>query len=97
MSTFPWKEWIPGALNDQQLGELIGLGFIENAGGDSPDYSSFDLRLDDEGYEMVQGSVKPQGGGYEQFLRASRALLAAFSSTAIRPQCLSRRRPMFSS
>src|ERR1035441_5534965 len=68
MSTFPWKEWIPGALNDQQLGELIGLGFIENAGGDSPDYSSFDLRLDDEGYEMVQGSVKPQGGGYEQFL-----------------------------
>jgi dCTP deaminase len=68
MSTFPWKEWIPGALNDQQLGELIGLGFIENAGGCSPDYSSFDLKLDDEGYEMVQGSVKPQGGGYEQFL-----------------------------
>jgi dCTP deaminase len=69
MSTFPWKEWIPGALNNQQLQTLIGQGFIENAAGCSPDYSSIDLRLDGDVYEMVQGSVKPQGAAYEHFLR----------------------------
>ncbi len=68
MSTSPWKEWIPGALNDRQLQEMITRGFIENANGCSIDYSSFDLRLSDVGYEMLRGSVKPQGGGYEHFL-----------------------------
>lgn len=61
MSTVPWKEWIPGALNDQQLQTLIDQDFIENAAGCSLDYSSIDLRLDGDAYEMVQGSVKPQG------------------------------------
>jgi hypothetical protein len=68
-NTYPWNEWIPGALNDSQLAELIDAGIIENAVGCAPDFSSFDLTLDDDAYEMVQGSVKPQGGGYEQFLR----------------------------
>jgi len=66
--TVPWKEWIPGALNDSQLNQMIAMGFVENAAGCSVDYSSFDLRLGSEGYEMMRGSVKPQGGGYEQFL-----------------------------
>jgi dCTP deaminase len=68
-NTYPWNEWIPGSLNDSQLAELIDAGIIENAVGCAPDFSSFDLTLDDGAYEMVQGSVKPQGGGYEQFLR----------------------------
>ena len=69
----PWKDWIPGALNDSQLGQLISTGSIENAAGCKTDYSSFDLTLDDEGYEMLQGSVKPQGMGYEHFLKAKTA------------------------
>jgi dCTP deaminase len=73
MSTGPWKEWIPGALNDCQLRGLIGSGLIEKAELDAVDYSSLDLRLDDEGYEMVQGSIKPQGGGYEHFLTSQPA------------------------
>ena len=69
----PWKDWIPGALNASQLNQLISTGSIENAGDCKIDYSSFDLRLGDEGYEMLQGSVKPQGSGYEQFLNTGTA------------------------
>jgi len=68
MTATPWKEWIPGALNDNQLRQMISMGFIENATGCSIDYSSFDLTLTGEGYLMVKGSVKPQGGGYEHYL-----------------------------
>jgi dCTP deaminase len=69
MSTVPWKEWIPGALNDRQLQTLIDQSFIENASGCAVDYSSIDLRLDGDAYEMIEGSVKPQGWAYEEFLR----------------------------
>ena len=65
----PLNEWIPGALNDCQLKQLIDQEFIENAQGCTLDYSSFDLRLDKDVYEMLQGSVKPHGGGYERFLK----------------------------
>ncbi len=69
MNSSPWKEWIPGALNDRQLKQLIDGGFIKNAVGCGIDYSSFDLSLDRDVYEMVEGSVKPHGRGYEQFLK----------------------------
>lgn len=72
MNASPWKEWIPGALNDRQLKQLIDGGFIKNAVGCGIDYSSFDLRLDRDVYEMVEGSVKPHGGGYEQFLKTQK-------------------------
>src|SRR5665213_3612301 len=77
--TAPWKEWIPGALNDFQLRELITQGFIEHAEDCKPDYSSFDLRLGNEGYKMLKGSIKPQGGGYGQFLSSNSAFAAPLS------------------
>jgi dCTP deaminase len=66
--TAPWKEWIPGALTDIQVKALIQDGCIENAQTSEVGYSSFDLTLDDEGWEMVRGSVKPFGGGFSNFL-----------------------------
>src|ERR1039458_5513257 len=72
MNASPWKEWIPGALNNRQLKQLIDGRFIKNAVGCGIDYSSFDLRLDRDVYEMVEGSVKPHGGGYEQFLKTQK-------------------------
>jgi dCTP deaminase len=69
MNSAPWKKWIPGALNDRQLTLLIKQGFIENAAGCGIDYSSFDLTLGKDFYEMIEGSVKPFGGRYEEFLK----------------------------
>src|SRR5208283_4897998 len=64
----PWKEWIPGALTDKQVRALIQADYIENAQAPGVDYSSFDLTLDNEGWEMIRGSVKPFGGGFSNFL-----------------------------
>ena len=61
--TVPWKDWIPGALTKIQVKALVQDGCIENAQASAIDYSSFDLTLDDKGWEMVRGSVKPFGGG----------------------------------
>ncbi|MGB8367873.1 MAG: 2'-deoxycytidine 5'-triphosphate deaminase [Verrucomicrobiia bacterium] len=72
MNASPCKEWIPGALNDRQLKQLIDKEFIKNAGDSALDYSSFDLRLDHDVYEMVEGSVKPHGRGYERFLKTQK-------------------------
>lgn len=57
----PWKKWIPGVLNPQQMKELCDNNIILSEGslkvGKSD--SSFDLTLSNECYQMVQGSVKP--------------------------------------
>ena len=66
--TVPWKDWIPGALTKIQVKALVQDGCIENAQASAIDYSSFDLTLDDKGWEMVRGSVKPVGGGFSNFL-----------------------------
>src|SRR5260370_41301128 len=66
--TVPWKEWIPGVLTKIQVKALIQDGCIENAQASAVDYSSFDLTLEDKGWEMVRGSVKPFGGGFSNFL-----------------------------
>jgi len=62
----PWKDWIPGVLSKNQVKELCGQ-YIENV--TEPEkaigYSSIDLTLSDEGYEMVTGSIKPAGIDYK--------------------------------
>src|SRR6266567_1906013 len=73
--TVPWREWIPGALNKAQVRALIRDGYIENAQSSAVDYSSFDLTLDDMGWEMIQGSVKPSGGGYSHFLETEKSFV----------------------
>jgi|SRR5882672_2302488 len=68
----PWDAWIPGILTDDQVNHLVEQGAIENASTnpDDYDYSSFDLRLADEGYELTSGCVKPFGGGYLSTLKS---------------------------
>lgn len=59
---FPWKHWIPGVLNKDQMKELCDEGLI-NVGGKlrkgALDESAIDLYLSGEAYEMTKGSVKP--------------------------------------
>jgi dCTP deaminase len=63
----PWKNWIPGVLSKNQVKELCGQ-YIENV--TEPEkaigYSSIDLTLSDEGYEMLSGSIKPAGIEYRR-------------------------------
>ncbi|MDB5158368.1 MAG: 2-deoxycytidine 5-triphosphate deaminase [Mucilaginibacter sp.] len=69
-----WKEknWIPGVLSKRQLNLIIEEGFIKNAKrgkdlAETSDHSSMDLHLSGEGYEMIDGSIKPCGGEYRAF------------------------------
>jgi len=63
----PWKDWIPGVLCKKQMQELCSEDCIEGVAdwdSDDPkvnpiDHSSIDLTLSKEGYEMVNGSIKP--------------------------------------
>ena len=62
----PWKDWIPGVLSKKQVQELCKEEFIKNVKDwdskkrENPiDHSSIDLTLSKEGYEMVNGSIKP--------------------------------------
>jgi len=69
----PWKEWIPGVLNDEQLKQLLDNGLI--TGVKEPDKtigeSSIDLTLGDKGWELIEGAVKPIGPQtYEWFIVA---------------------------
>ncbi len=69
MSNEPWKDWIPGVLSHSQMEKLCKNGDITNQKQTTDDElkigsSSIDLHLTDEGYEMVQGSVKPFGDKY---------------------------------
>jgi len=68
----PWKDWIPGVLCKPQVQKLCEEDYIENVANwkddenGQIDYSSIDLTLSDEGYEMVKGSVKPAGIEYRR-------------------------------
>lgn len=66
MNSEPWKDWIPGVLSEDQMGRLCDLGHISNVS--NPDAaigsSAIDLYLSDEAY-IMEASVKPFGGGYE--------------------------------
>jgi len=47
--SFPWDEWIPGALNKPQMRKLWEDGFFASGGSEpSLDHSSVDLTLTDE-------------------------------------------------
>ncbi len=62
----PWALWIPGVLSKRQVGELITQRYILNTStklGDL-DYSSLDLRVGDNAYELTGGSVKPFASRY---------------------------------
>jgi dCTP deaminase len=69
---FPWKHWIPGALNKVQIAKLCDEGLI-NVGklrDGALDESAIDLYLSSEGYEMRHGSVKPSSEyHYSWFLK----------------------------
>jgi len=69
----PWKEWIPGVLSKKQVEELCGQ-YIENVTdpANAIGYSSIDLTLSDEGYEMLTGSIKPAGINYRRTILENR-------------------------
>ncbi len=71
----PWKSWIPGVLSKEQVQELCEEEYVTNVKnwnskkkGENPiDHSSIDLTLSKEGYEMVNGSIKPtKQDGYKR-------------------------------
>jgi len=67
----PWKDWIPGVLSKDQVKKLCRGGYLENVVNldekkGPVDYSSIDLTLSDEGYEMLTGSIKPAGIEYRR-------------------------------
>ncbi|MFC1562843.1 2'-deoxycytidine 5'-triphosphate deaminase domain-containing protein [candidate division KSB1 bacterium] len=65
MSNEPWKDWIPGVLSENQIVELCENNNIFNVEnpkdkiGKEIDNSAIDLHLDDVGYKMIDGAVKP--------------------------------------
>ena len=63
-SSKPWNTWIPGVLSRQQVSTLIDHKYIIDSCSSLLDNSSLDLRLANQAYEMVQGSVKPSGKDY---------------------------------
>ncbi len=65
MTEKPWKDWIPGVLSGGQLRILANQGYLDGVASNlTPDASSIDLHLTDEGYRLPQGSVKPFGDRY---------------------------------
>jgi dCTP deaminase len=70
----PWKDWVPGVLNNVQLTNLCEKGLITGrslaALKEATGLSSIDLSLSDEGYELVDGAVKPVGpDAYDWFIK----------------------------
>lgn len=66
------ENWIPGVLSKDQLKKIIEGEFLLHTKlgeelENTSDYSSMDLHLSSEGYEMIQGSIKPCGGEYKSF------------------------------
>jgi dCTP deaminase len=72
----PWDRdhWLPGVLSKEQLKQLIDESYILGVRDfkDAADYSSINLYLSDEGYQMLQGSIKPCGSSYRTFLNDDR-------------------------
>lgn len=62
----PWDDWIPGVLSRRQVEQLRDEGFLRppNFTIDPRDESSFDLTLTGQGWQMIEGSVKPSKSGY---------------------------------
>ena len=81
MSSSPISGCVPGVLSNAQLGRLCDEGWIQCVEDKKKliDYSSFDLTLSGEGYEMTKGSVKPFGKSYEFFLANEKQLVNRLS------------------
>jgi dCTP deaminase len=81
MNEEPWDDWLPGVLTKKQVKQLVDNDFIRNTSSDDDDfgYSSFDLRIADEAYEL-HACVKPFG---RAFLRG---LLSQKLAQRLRPQ-----------
>jgi dCTP deaminase len=71
MKEKPWKRWIPGVLSKNQIKILCEQNYIINCSiqKDSYDHSAFDLHLSSEAYEMIEGSIKPSGEKYQEYLK----------------------------
>jgi dCTP deaminase len=60
----PWDDWLPGVLSKKQVQELIDGRFIRDSSDAADlDYSSIDLRIADEAYEL-RACVKPFGRNF---------------------------------
>ena len=72
MTTSPWTKWVPGVLCKAQMKALWKQGLIIGENEPKWDGSSFNLTLSSTAYEMLQGSVKPQGQlPYEHLIRSN--------------------------
>jgi len=69
----PWEQdnWLPGVLSKEQIKKLVEEGYIGGVKDfdSAADHSSIDLFLSGEGYQMLQGSIKPCGTPYLRFLK----------------------------
>jgi len=74
MNIAPLNRWIPGALSKRQLKQLCRPGWIEDVdmANDPVGYSAVDLTLSSEGYQMLEGCIKPFGESYDQILKNKR-------------------------
>src|SRR5258705_330329 len=70
MNVSPLNKWVPGALSKGQLRQLCAPGWVEGVRleDDLIGYSALDLTLSGEGYEMIEGCIKPFGEAYDQIL-----------------------------
>jgi len=71
MNIWTEEQWTTGVLSKRQLIAMIEKGHIkvEELREEDVDYSSIDLHLSDEAYEVVNGTIKPCGADYSVFLR----------------------------
>jgi dCTP deaminase len=74
----PWNDWIPGVLSAQQMRQLCEKGYLLNvdlkANPKALDHSSIDLHLTSDGYRLLEGSIKPNGGAYLHLLKKAALL-----------------------
>jgi dCTP deaminase len=59
MDTHPCKDWLPGALNKEQIEHLAARGVIKFDQKDEIGIASVDLSISDQGFAMEGGSIKP--------------------------------------
>jgi len=65
MTKGPWSDWIPGVLSKSQVKTLIDQNYIKNVGSAPKlDFSSMDVRVSNEAFELSDGCVKPFGRDY---------------------------------
>jgi dCTP deaminase len=68
----PWikKRWLPGVLNNEQMQDLIDANIIRTDSIEKIkwDASALDLHLSSEGYEMIEGSIKPFDKSYKEII-----------------------------